>query len=63
MSERRISERSRLAHSVAVERGLPAYVDPETGYLVLTAAELLRQGRCCGFGCRHCPYPREERGS
>lgn len=58
MSGRSISEAARLAHLGAVERGAPAYIDPDTGLLVLTAHELLRRGSCCGWGCRHCPYPR-----
>jgi hypothetical protein len=28
----------------------------EGGMLVFTAAYHLRRGRCCGSGCRHCPY-------
>jgi hypothetical protein len=48
------------AHADAIERGAEAYRDPATGYLVLTAATLLARGECCGFGCRHCPYPPDE---
>jgi hypothetical protein len=33
----------------------------ENGLMVLTAAYLLKRGYCCGSGCRHCPYPKEER--
>lgn len=28
----------------------------EHGYLVFTASYLLQKDRCCGSGCRHCPY-------
>lgn len=28
----------------------------ENGYMVFTREFLLRRGRCCGSGCRHCPY-------
>ncbi|WP_425396679.1 DUF5522 domain-containing protein [Aeoliella sp.] len=28
----------------------------EQGFVVFTAAYLLRRGKCCGNGCRHCPY-------
>jgi hypothetical protein len=28
----------------------------EGGYIVFTARYHLRRGRCCGSGCRHCPY-------
>jgi hypothetical protein len=39
-----------------VEAGDPLYVDPATGFHVLTAATLLARGTCCDTGCRHCPY-------
>ena len=32
------------------------YIDPVTGYQVMTSLALLKRGRCCGSGCRHCPY-------
>jgi hypothetical protein len=44
------------AHRAARAAGVPAYVDPATGYFVLTSDELARRGTCCGQGCRHCPY-------
>jgi Family of unknown function (DUF5522) len=44
------------AHTVAVERGEPTYVDPKSGYLVFTEVALRERGECCGSGCRHCPY-------
>ena len=44
------------AHRAARTSGAPAYVDPATGYLVFTSAELAARGRCCHQGCRHCPY-------
>lgn len=28
----------------------------ENGLVVFTAAHHLARGRCCGSGCRHCPY-------
>ena len=34
--------------------GVDYYV--ENGRWVFTAAFLARRGRCCGSGCRHCPY-------
>jgi hypothetical protein len=52
---------ARAAHDHAVAAGAPSYVDPETGYLVLTAPTLRARGECCGNGCRHCPYPGGER--
>lgn len=44
-------------HRQAVAQGLDFYQDPETGNWVATELALLKQGRCCGSGCRHCPYP------
>ena len=46
-------------HARAMAEGIDTYVDPETGYDVFTAAYLLRQGICCGAGCRHCPFGHE----
>lgn len=48
------------AHDAAVERGDAMYVDPSTGYSVMTSATLLDRGYCCGNGCRHCPYGTDE---
>ena len=31
----------------------------ENGLMVLTAEYLLRRGRCCDSGCRHCPYDKK----
>jgi hypothetical protein len=33
----------------------------ENGLMVLTAHFLLKRGYCCNNGCRHCPYPKEEK--
>jgi hypothetical protein len=36
----------------------------EGGFLVFTRQFHLRRGRCCGSGCRHCPYePRWTKGT
>ena len=43
-------------HSAACKRGQRTYVDPRTGYSVFTALALGERDRCCGCGCRHCPY-------
>jgi len=32
----------------------------ENGLMVLTEHFLQKRGYCCGSGCRHCPYPKEE---
>jgi hypothetical protein len=43
-------------HEEALRAGADTYRDPRTGFEVLTAGYLARRGRCCGSGCRHCPY-------
>jgi ATP-binding cassette subfamily B (MDR/TAP) protein 1 len=43
-------------HLEACKEGRSTYIDPATGYQVLTSDALLRQGKCCGNACRHCPY-------
>ncbi|MCS7085743.1 MAG: DUF5522 domain-containing protein [Bacteroidia bacterium] len=35
--------------------GRDYYMD-EKGMYVFTSRGLLRRGKCCGSGCRHCPY-------
>ncbi len=44
------------AHAAALEAGADTYVDPRSGFTVLTAAYLAWRGYCCENGCRHCPY-------
>lgn len=44
------------AHDRACALGMSAYLDPATGFSVLTAAYLAERGYCCGQGCRHCPW-------
>lgn len=43
-------------HVTAISSGERTYIDPVTGYKVMTAATLADRGQCCGSGCRHCPY-------
>ncbi|XP_036611416.1 uncharacterized protein C1orf53 homolog [Trichosurus vulpecula] len=43
-------------HEAACATGQLNYVDPTTGYLVLTKVAHLQRGDCCGSACRHCPY-------
>ncbi len=43
-------------HAEARDRGDDHYRDPRTGYRVFTEAGLRARGRCCGCGCRHCPW-------
>ncbi|WCO68771.1 DUF5522 domain-containing protein [Iamia majanohamensis] len=43
-------------HRDACNAGAPVYVDPGSGYQVMTADALAARGTCCGSGCRHCPW-------
>jgi len=43
-------------HESAVRAGAQGYPDPATGLFVLTAQTHIERARCCGNGCRHCPY-------
>ncbi|MCP4439696.1 MAG: hypothetical protein GY810_12195 [Aureispira sp.] len=42
-----------------LEEGLDYYI--ENGYYVFTAHYLQKRGYCCGNGCRHCPYSKDEK--
>lgn len=55
-----ISREAAKRHALAVTAGHPTYRDPETGFYVMTAAALRKQGSCCGRGCRHCPWSAAE---
>jgi ABC-type Fe3+-hydroxamate transport system substrate-binding protein/diphthamide synthase (EF-2-diphthine--ammonia ligase) len=46
-------------HRIACEKGELTYIDPVTGYSVFTEIAHQQRGRCCGSGCRHCPYSHE----
>lgn len=43
-------------HQRACEEGKMTYIDPPTGYTVLTELSHMKRGSCCGNACRHCPY-------
>lgn len=43
-------------HERALASGLSTYLDPRTGFVVLTADYLAERGYCCSVGCRHCPW-------
>ena len=45
-----------VLHQAAVDQDKDAYIDPSSGFQVFTSKALLKQGRCCGNFCRHCPY-------
>jgi hypothetical protein len=40
----------------ACNQDLDTYVDPKSGYQVLTSKAHLKRGTCCGNSCRHCPF-------
>lgn len=46
-------------HDAACERGEATYTDPQTGFMVFTRIGLRQRGKCCGAGCRHCPFEHE----
>lgn len=44
------------AHDEACQRGETTYEDPQTGFTVFTRIGLEGRDKCCGAGCRHCPF-------
>jgi len=36
------------------EQGIDYYL--EKGRIIMTEEYLKRRGKCCGSGCRHCPF-------
>ena len=46
-------------HAAACDRGETFYTDPSSGLSVFTAFAAKKRGKCCGAGCRHCPYDHE----
>lgn len=46
-------------HRAACDAGKMAYKDPATGYSVFTELAHKARQKCCGSGCRHCPYAHE----
>ncbi|KAF8936388.1 hypothetical protein BGZ58_004245 [Dissophora ornata] len=49
-------------HRLACEGNRKMYIDPKTGYSVMTGLLHKRRGYCCGNACRHCPYDNENVG-
>lgn len=43
-------------HRIACQDAKDTYVDPVSGYQVITSDAHLRRGSCCGNSCRHCPF-------
>lgn len=46
-------------HREACSNGEMSYTDPSTGYMVMSELAHRKRGKCCGSGCRHCPYNHE----
>jgi ATP-binding cassette subfamily B (MDR/TAP) protein 1 len=46
-------------HKIACSKRALTYADPATGYKVMTEVAHQKRGKCCGSGCRHCPYSHE----
>ncbi|KAL3098433.1 hypothetical protein niasHS_003786 [Heterodera schachtii] len=47
------------AHLRAIRDRKLSYKCPETAQPVKSLSQLLFHGKCCGEGCRHCPYELE----
>ena len=46
-------------HDTACNAGKMTYTDPESGYQVFTELAHKKRGKCCGCGCKHCPFHHE----
>ncbi len=46
-------------HDAACCAGEMTYTDPESGYQVFTEIAHKKRGKCCGCGCKHCPFNHE----
>lgn len=55
-----ISPAAQRAHDLADRKEETGYIDPETGYMVMTVFYLKQVEACCAMDCRHCPYPAHE---
>eukprot|EP00117_Sycon_ciliatum_P032034 scpid90083/ scgid0621/ len=45
-----------FAHHTSMQLREKFYRDPETGNYVQTSFSHRNRGKCCGCGCRHCPF-------
>ncbi|KAG5477882.1 hypothetical protein LSCM1_05184 [Leishmania martiniquensis] len=54
--ERRLPPEIKALHAEAVTNGEDTYIDARTGFTVMTRLGLMRNRKCCGSRCRHCPY-------
>lgn len=50
-------------HRTACLKQQKGYMDPSTNLFVMTEWFLRSRGKCCGNGCRHCPFGRSSAGS
>lgn len=46
-------------HAQACKDKQAGYIDPDTGFFVMTSWYLSGRKACCGNGCRHCPWPKD----
>lgn len=53
----RPSQEALKRHDEACRARKKHYIDPDTGYEVMTSYYLTMRTTCCGSGCRHCPWP------
>jgi hypothetical protein len=59
-----LDDKTVKTHDEACSKGQEWYLDPYSGLLVFTRLKLLKNGECCGSGCRHCPYnPKAKAGN
>ncbi|MFM6927869.1 MAG: DUF5522 domain-containing protein [Bdellovibrio sp.] len=56
VDQKLLAETIEKLHHEACEKGDMTYLDPVTGYVVLTRLSHLQRGSCCQSGCRHCPW-------
>ena len=49
------------AQQHALKHRKTTYIDPVTGFKVMTELAHAARGYCCGSGCRHCPWTNQRR--
>ncbi len=55
-NKQNLSTAIQLLHQKHCSEQKDFYLDPQTGYQVMTAYYLEKRGYCCQNKCRHCPY-------
>jgi len=58
MSNNEENIKPKLTKRTDLQEGLHYYF--EGGFMVLTETYHLERGYCCGKGCRHCPYSKND---